>query len=355
MNILKRHTDLLRLRVTSTDDLWTISHLCRPRRRIGMMGERRDQTTAGLEGGRAKAAARKRMWIVLEIHSVEYQTFSDTLRAHGVIHEAGFDKGSHHTHVISVGDEIELTVEGGFPAEDRQLIAEAKRHSSKSTVAIAVTEADEVLLFEVTMHGLREVAAFTMRGGGKYEGSTESSTTVRSGFMKKVARDIDLQLNSGIPLVICGPGMARDRLAEMLRAEGSERPLRSVATSIGGRAAANEVLVDGLAAELLSDHALTKQINLLEEAFSRMVKAGDVAYGEDALVKAMDQGAIETLLVLADKLRDDESRIDGSSWSEWCSRVSGLGGELVQCTADHDAGLQLEGMGGAIALLRYVL
>ena len=30
-------------------------------RRIGMLGERRDQTTTGEEGGRAKAATRKNM------------------------------------------------------------------------------------------------------------------------------------------------------------------------------------------------------------------------------------------------------------------------------------------------------
>ena len=120
-------------------------------------------------------------------------------------------------------------------------------------------------------------------------------------------------------------------------------------------AAANEVLREGLAAELLADHSLTKQITLLEEAFRRMVKGGEVAYGEDVLVRAMEQGAIETLLILADKLRDEDELIDGVTWSGWCSRLSNLGGELVQCTEDHDAGLQLAGMGGAIALLRYVL
>ena len=34
---------------------------------LGMLGERRDQTTAGEEGGRAKSAERKKMWIKLRI------------------------------------------------------------------------------------------------------------------------------------------------------------------------------------------------------------------------------------------------------------------------------------------------
>ena len=73
-----------------------------------MLGERRDQTTAGQEGGRAKAAERKKMWIKLAIESSEFQTFSDNLRVHGIIEEAQFDIGSHHTHIVEIRDEIEL-------------------------------------------------------------------------------------------------------------------------------------------------------------------------------------------------------------------------------------------------------
>ncbi|MFL2969236.1 MAG: hypothetical protein ACJZ6A_08875 [Candidatus Poseidoniaceae archaeon] len=44
-----------------------------------MLGERRDQTTAGQEGGRAKAAERKKMWIKLAIESNEFHTFAENL------------------------------------------------------------------------------------------------------------------------------------------------------------------------------------------------------------------------------------------------------------------------------------
>ena len=50
-----------------------------------------------------------------------------------------------------------------------------------------------------------------------------------------------------MPLVICGPGMAREQFEGMLRAIGAENQIHNVATSIGGRAAANEVLAGGAA------------------------------------------------------------------------------------------------------------
>jgi len=90
-----------------------------------MLGERRDQTTAGQEGGRAKAAERKKMWIKLAIESNEFHTFADNLRVHGIIEEANFDIGSHHTHVIEIRDEIELTSMKEFPKVDHDLISQA--------------------------------------------------------------------------------------------------------------------------------------------------------------------------------------------------------------------------------------
>jgi stalled ribosome rescue protein Dom34 len=82
-------------------------------------------------------------------------------------------------------------------------------------------------------------------------------------------------------------------------------------------------------------------------------KNGAVAYGEKELAKAMNEGAIETLLVSADILRDPAAMIDGVPVSSWVKGISDIGAELVQCSSDHDSGEQLDNMGGVIALLRY--
>ena len=355
MKIIKRGPDFIKFRISSEDDLWTTAKLCNKGRKIGMLGERRDQTTAGEEGGRAKSAVRKKIWIELIIEHTEFQTFSDTLRVHGIINEAAFDKGSHHTHVVQIGDEIKLSIDGVWPTEDIQLINSAKKHSSSSKVAIIVAELDEIILYEVTMHGLRDIATFTMRGGGKYTGNSESSSGIQKGFMKKVTSDINIQLNKNIPIIICGPGMARERLQEMFDSIDSGRTIRNIATSMGGRASANEILKEGLALDLLKDHSIIKEIEYLEDAFTRIAKQGAVAYGKNQLNQAMEEGAIEKLLILAELLRDENSKINDENWSKWCKKLEICGGEMIQCSSDHDYGMQLESMGGAIALLRYIL
>ena len=109
MQVLRRVSMLWRLRIGTEDDLWSLARLARMGMSLGMLGEGRDQTTAGEEGGRAKSAERKKMWIKLRIENTEYQSFSEFLRVHGIIEEANFDIGSYHTHNITTGDEIELT------------------------------------------------------------------------------------------------------------------------------------------------------------------------------------------------------------------------------------------------------
>ena len=353
MQLLKQSEEYWKLRIDSEDDLWVLARFAISGRSLAMLGERRDTTTAE-SGGRAKAAERKKMWIQLRIITTEYKTYSSILRVHGTIEQAPMDIGSHHTHLVEVGDEIELHSQSGFPEYDRLLLTETMTSDKKSNVSIIVVENDEIVLFEVTRRGLREGATWTMRGGGK-RGDIRTSETVAKSFQQKVAKEILAATSTKLPMILCGPGHARERLRQVILAQDPQRTIRLVSTSMAGRPGANEIIREGLADELLSEHAISKEIQLLEEVWLRLSKNGAVAYGENELSKAMNEGAIETLLVSADTLRNPEAMIDGTPVSTWIQGISDIGAELVQCSSDHDSGEQLNNMGGVIALLRYRL
>jgi len=354
MKILKREPQLWRLRIETEDDLWTLARLARKGMHIGMLGERRDQTTGGEEGGRAKSAERKKMWIRLRIENTEYQTFNENLRVHGTIEEAHFDIGMHHTHIVEIRDEVELTSVHFFSSSDKDLLRQAEKASGQTHVVLAVVETDEVVLFHVTARGLREGATWTMRGGGK-RGEIRQSAGIAATFRSKVIGALIDTLGETTPLVVCGPGHARDALLSDLKATGETRMMKSIATSMAGRAGANEILREGLAGDLLSEHAITREISLIENAWERLSTNGAVAYGPAALIKAMEEGAIETVLISADLLRAENEYIGKQTWMEWANGLPDIGAELVQCSTDHDAGQQLLGLGGVIALLRYAM
>lgn len=352
MKVLKREPMLWRLRVETEDDLWTLARLARKGMELAMLGERRDQTTGGEEGGRAKAAERKKMWIRLSIESTEYQSYSEMLRVHGIISHAQIDIGSYHTHNVMVTDEIELTCNTPFLSTDSALLKQAIDASNQVQVALAVVENDEVILFYVTARGLKESSTWTMRGGGKRV-DVKSSSGVAANFRAKVINEITESIGEQTPLILCGPGHARDILLNELKSAGQTRFMTSISTSMSGRSGANEVLREGLAGSLLEQYAITKEIELLEEAWTRLSTKGAVAYGQQELLQALEEGAIETALITADLLRDENEKIGDMSWLKWAEGLEAIGAELVQCSTDHDSGQQLLGMGGAIALLRY--
>ena len=347
MQQIKRIEDGVRLRVQYEDDLWVLDQMIREGCKVGMMGFRRDQSTGTQASGRAKSADRKPMWIVLDAETTEFQPFTDNLRIHGIISEAELDKGSHHTHAVGPRDEIEISWLGGIPDVDRNLLAQSIQEGGRGRVAIAVVESDEILLFEIAQHGMRQVGdTFTLRGGGKREGK---STEVRKEFLTKVAQQASKAISSDMPIVICGPGMAREQFENYLKATGEGHRIVNVATSIGGRSAANEVMREGTADTMLGEFAMAKQSKLVEEGLKRISTKGAVAYGRAELEIAVEQGSIETLVIEASLLRSD------SFWADAASSVRANGGNVVQASADHDAGEELMGLGGAIGLLRWAL
>ncbi len=349
MRRIKRLDEGVKLRVEDEDDLWVLAQICRPSNLVGMLSHRRDSTTGTKEDGRAKSAERKPMWIVLEVQETAFQSFTDNLRVHGVITEAKIDIGSHHTHVISPGDEVEVTREGGLPKADLNLLKETLAAGSRAKAGLIVVESDEILIFEVTARGIRDVSQFSMRGGGK---RADDSTGVRRGFSEGVAKEVRMVFPDEMPLVICGPGMAREGFEKDIRALGAKNTITNAPTSIGGRAAANEVLAEGAADSVLGEHTIVKEVRAIEEAMTRMSTEGAVAFGSVPISAAASIGAIDTLVIDASLLRTGDGKSD---WESIVSQVESSRGSVIQASVDHDAGQQLVGMGGAIALLRWKL
>jgi protein pelota len=314
-----------------------------------MLSHRRDSTTGTQEDGRAKSAERKPMWIVLNIEKTEFQPFTDNLRAHGIIKDANFDIGSHHTLIISPGDEVELEFPGGFIKSDLSLLKETISSGSRAKSALIVVENDEIILFEVTSHGIRDVSQFSMRGGGK---RINDSSGVRRDFFEKVAKETILVFSDDMPMVICGPGLAREQFESIIKSNGSKNQILNAATSIGGRSAANEVLADGLADAVLGEHALVSQIKAIEEGLKRISTNGAVAFGMNFISEAADSGAIETLAIDANLIRSPNIEVR-ENWESILQTTELSKGIIIQVSQEHDSAQQLLGLGGAIALLRW--
>ena len=339
----------IRLRIQSEDDLWILSKICRSGCLVGMLSHRRDSTTGTKEEGRAKSAERKPMWILLEVIENYFQSFTDNLRIHGTIKEAKIDIGSHHTHVISLGDEVEITRQGGFKKSDIALLKQGFDEQLRTKAGLIVIENDEVMIFQVSSHGIRDISHFSLRGGGKRIGD---SSKIRKEFFEGVASEVMMVFQEEIPLILCGPGLTREQFEKDLVLKGVKNSITNVATSIGGRSAANEVLSEGLVDDFLGQHKLIEQIKLIERGLKEIATEGNVAYGSYEISLAAKEGAIEKLVLDANLLRTENTE-ENEKWEGIVDDVNTSGGVVIQASVDHDSGKQLLGLGGALALLRW--
>ena len=354
MDVLFRDQQQWRLRIQSIDDLWVLQRLLRPGFSMAMLGERRDQTTGGDEGGRSKQAERKKMWIQLLVVKAEHQAFADALRVHGTIEEAPVDVGLHHTHVVNLRDEI-LISSSQRVQQRRQRTAGGKHPHGPATSGGLVggrrRRNDSVFCDGPWL----ERKCYVDDARRRETGDLRQTDSIAAQFRSTVVDGLTQQLDDEMPMVLCGPGKNRDRMLNDLKQAGHQRTMMSVGTSMGGRGAANEVLRDGLAGALLSEHRMVKEIGLLEEAWQRISNRGAVAYGRAEVAKAVQEGAVDTLLIVADLLRDTTTSCDGTPWDDVVALVEQFSGTVVQCSTDHDDGEQLLGFGGVVALLRYAM
>ena len=119
---------------------------------------------------------------------------------------------------------------------------------------------------------------------------------------------------------------------------------------MAGRAGANEVIREGLANDFLENYAIHKEIQLLEEVWTRISSNGAVAYGEQSLVRAMAEGAIETLLVAVDLLRDEQTELDGKLLQDWVRGLDDIGESWSNAQSTM---MQVSNFSDSVAWLHY--
>ncbi|MBI4448215.1 hypothetical protein HY643_04485, partial [Candidatus Woesearchaeota archaeon] len=100
--------------------------------------------------------------------------------------------------------------------------------------------------------------------------------------------------------------------------------------------------------DLLAKEAIMEEKDLMQKFFDALAKTPNkVAYGFEAVKKALDMGAVEKLL-LSDEL--SEEKID-----ELEKKAETMGTEICFISTDTREGIQLKEMGGIAAILRFSL
>ncbi|MFB6077767.1 MAG: mRNA surveillance protein pelota [Halarchaeum sp.] len=333
----------------SLDDLWHLAYVLEPGDRVSGDTTRRIQRAD--DQMRDTGGQREPMWIALEVEEVEFHKFANRLRVSGVIADCSREDqlGLHHTLNVEEFDEIEVTKR--WQPDQRERVEEAAEASDQPEVAIATIEEGEAHIHTVQQYGVEESGTFTgTTGKGEYARGREELFAELGQALTRMDPDA---------IILAGPGFTKQDALDYFEENNRDivERITTVDTSAAGGRGVHEVLKRGAVEDVQAETRIAEESELIDELMERLGTDEPVAYGIDEVAKAAEFGAVETLLILDERLRME--RAGEGDWdvdvNDVVQQVERQGGDVTVFSHEFAPGERLRNLGGVAALLRYRL
>ncbi|MFC7141937.1 mRNA surveillance protein pelota [Halosimplex aquaticum] len=358
----RHHTTEGRERVTlvpeSLDDLWHLTYVVEPGDLVAGDTTRRIQRND--DDMRDTGGEREPMWIEVEVDDVEFAKFANRLRVGGVIVDCSREDQLDFHHTLNVEPLTEIEVEKVWKPDQDERLAEAVEATENPDVAIATVEEGQAYVHTVAQYGTEERASLTGSSGKGQSTLTGSMGSSGGGSSRE---DLYEELTAVLArmdvdaVILAGPGFTKQQALDYI--EDNDPDLASLITTVDtagvGDRGVHEVLKRGAVDEVQTQTRISKEADLVDELTERIAKGTEVAYGPERVAEAAEFGAIETLLILDERLRAE--RGDEGEWEidvdDVIETTEQKGGEVTVFSGEFDPGQQLRNLGGIAALLRY--
>ena len=328
----------IKVALETDEDIWHLYNVLEVGDLVTASTTRREEKSA--DKLRAERAEKKRMTLGIRVEKIEFSDEDLRLKVLGVIETGPQDVGQHHTLMMEIGDSLIMTK---VKWRDSQLerLKRAVTDSRKPKILFVSLDQDDATIAVMRQFGIKEIVSIrSMRSGKQYEEKGKEDN-----YHKEIASKLESIIEDDMPLVILGPGFEKESFAEYLKRTGFGK-VHLYHTGQCGMAGVNELMKAGVGSELLRESAVGMEIEIVERLMTEIGKDGLAAYGPNEISRAVDAGAVDTLLVLDSKLREQD--LDDTIRS-----VESQQGKIVVISEQHDAGKTLASLGGMGAILRY--
>lgn len=339
-----RNEGRVKVRVDRMDDLWHLSHVIRPGDRVRGHTQRRLEDQRDMV--RDKESERISVTLGIDVEDVEFHEATQRLRVLGVVEEGPEEvaKGTHHTISLEQHDWVEIVKPDGWPEHQLERLDDAVAATTEPKVVVVAMDDEEATVAVLHQFGPCEIATQTRHGGGKmYDEERDNAS-----YHEAIRRVLETTAPDGCPIIVVGPGFARERFVDTLE----ENPLDSIgpivteATAHPGMRGVHEAMNRGLVEQVAESSRISEETQAVEELLKRIGSDGLATYGPDEVEHALNLGAVETLLVADELAKDPE--VD-----ELMETALETGADVKVIGTGHDAGQTLESLSGLGALLRF--
>ena len=290
---------------------------------------------------RNERGKKQKMKLTIGVKNVEYQSFEQRLRCHGVIAVGERDQGSHHTLILEPGNDFEIGKSKWLPHQKKRL----KEAAQPTVTALAVAvESDSITIAEVRTYGIRELKTLNRAGSGKSTGGEE----LNAFYIRTVKQLVDVHIKNAI-IVVIGPGFLKEDFIGVGREEAPEIFKESVVENSGqgGMAGIHEVISKGTLPKTVAQIKIQEEMASVETLRAALAK--DLAtYGNKEVNNAIVVGAAESMLIISEKTRTKEGR-------KLLNLAEQNRTAVMEISSHHHGGEMLSGLGEVAVILRYKL
>ena len=361
MRILNKNSKgkIYKISIDNLDDLWHLYNLIEEHDVVG--GETHRRLGKFDDKLRPEKAAKKKIWLAIDVERLEFHEFSNRLRIHGMITRGPEEMGlkSFHTLNFTTGTRLELEKPDGWKPHQLDQLKDAIAASRQPQVTIIALEDDNAVIAQLHHYGVRNLATIDCQGTGKmYEGvkgrkgQGKVSMDTKKEFFNNIILQLEQALSKESPLIVVGPGFTKDDFVKFLKDKNlpNLKDILTEPTGSAGMPGIQEALRRGVVKRIVKDSRVEFETELVDKLLEGVAKDGAVIYGIKETENAVMIGAVETLMVIDKLIRGRNSQVE-----KILEDTESAGGNVVIISSVHDAGKQLEALGGVAALLRYKL
>ncbi len=322
---LKKGT--ISLKINNMDDLWHLVHVLEVGDKVTSKTVRK---TTVKRGDSVESGERKAMVLTVDVEKVSLES---TLRITGKIVE-GPEGVEHNYHTLDIEPGSMLTIEKEWKSYQIDRLKKAKVKAP--LLFICVLDRDEANFASLKESGIQMLG--TINASVKDEG--DDRTDYYQEVMEYLLGKEDYQ-----NIVVAGPGFEKENLLDYIKRNKSDLSKKIILeqASSTGKPGVQEVIKRS-ANNILKDSRVSREANFVEEFIKRISQNGLVVYGIKEAEEAVEIGAVETLLVSIEKVRELEKLLE---------KTEKLRGKVVLISSDHDLGEQFLKLGGIGGFLRY--
>jgi len=339
---LKGREGEIAVTVETLDDLWHLKYIIEKGDLVFALTKRKADTSS--DKIRPEKVEKIKVRLGIRVEEMEFHKFANRLRIHGPI-EHGMDTGSYHTLNLEIGTNLSIIKEH-WKNDQLQRIQDAEEASKRpKVVMVAVEEGDADIGF-VHHYGI-EIYSHIRQSSGKRE------TSLRNEFFKEIVDQLRNAVPEDASIVVAGPGFTKDDFLKYFQEVEPELASKALTedTSMIGMSGFQEVLRRGAVDRIMQESRIARESALMEDLIREISMDGKAEYGFADVKNALDYGAVETLLIADETLR--EGREKGEDVDKLLMEVEQAQGKVVVFSTAFEPGEKLHKLGGIAALLRF--